>query len=149
MALETILLAVGQGDVERIEPLARTVTDIAGPTGARVELLHVFTDEEFERAAATLDFEDPNDATPDQVANRLTSIREFAERLDDADVPYDVDSRIGDHGDLIVDEATAIDADLVLVGGRRRSPTGKAVFGSTAQKVLLEAPCPVTFVRSE
>ena len=40
-------------------------------------------------------------------------------------------------------------ADLVIVGGRRRSPTGKAVFGSTAQEVMLEAPCPVMFVRSD
>jgi nucleotide-binding universal stress UspA family protein len=45
--------------------------------------------------------------------------------------------------------ARDVDADMVVTGGRKRSPAGKAVFGSTAQKVLMNAPCPVTFVRSE
>jgi len=45
--------------------------------------------------------------------------------------------------------AAEVDADLVVVSGRKRTPTGKAVFGSTAQTVLLDAPCPVTFVRVE
>ncbi|PSP66736.1 universal stress protein, partial [Halobacteriales archaeon QH_6_68_27] len=45
--------------------------------------------------------------------------------------------------------AAETDADLVVVGGRKRSPAGKAVFGSTAQEVMLESPCPVTFVRNE
>jgi nucleotide-binding universal stress UspA family protein len=52
-------------------------------------------------------------------------------------------------GEAIVSLASDADTDLAVVGGRRRSPTGKAVFGSTAQTVLLSAPCPVTFVRSD
>jgi nucleotide-binding universal stress UspA family protein len=47
----------------------------------------------------------------------------------------------------VVALAEELDADLVIVGGRTRSPAGKAVFGSTAQEILLESPCPVTFVR--
>ena len=55
---------------------------------------------------------------------------------------------VGPHGESIVDAAGDIDAGMVFVGGRKRSPTGKAVFGSTAQEVLLNAPAPVTFVRA-
>ncbi|MCU4799450.1 universal stress protein [Halobacteria archaeon HArc-gm2] len=149
MALETILLALGPNDRDRVEQLANIVVDIAGPTGADVVLAHVFTDEEFREAASRLDFDEPEDATAIDVANRHATVRDIAGRLDDEKVDYAIASEVGDHGDAIVDLATSEDADLVVVGGRKRSPTGKAVFGSTAQQVMLEAPAPVTFVRGD
>ncbi|CEA08108.1 Universal stress protein [Arthrobacter saudimassiliensis] len=38
-------------------------------------------------------------------------------------------------------------ASLLVLGIRRRTPVGKLIMGSTAQRVLLEADCPVLTVR--
>ncbi|NHN57500.1 MULTISPECIES: universal stress protein [Halorussus] len=149
MALETILLAVGPGDADRTEELARTVVEVAEPTDARVVLAHVFTDEEFDGVVSNLDYDPAGEIDPDEVAERHATVRRLTDAFDDAGVEYAVRGRVGEHGETIVDLAKEVEADRVVVGGRKRSPAGKAVFGSTAQEVMLNAPCPVTFVRGE
>ena len=37
--------------------------------------------------------------------------------------------------------------DMIFIGVRRRSKVGKLLFGSTAQYVILNAPCPVVSVK--
>jgi nucleotide-binding universal stress UspA family protein len=41
-----------------------------------------------------------------------------------------------------------IGADLLVIGARRRSPVGKALLGSVAQTVILEAEVPVLVVKA-
>lgn len=149
MAIETILLAVGPNDKDRIDELARTVVDIAGPTGATVTVAHVFTADQYEDVVDQLEFDSVNEADADEVADRHTTVREIGERLDAEGIEHSSRGAVGNHGDEIVTLAEDTGADLIIVGGRKRSPTGKAVFGSTAQEVMLNAPCPVTFVRGE
>ncbi|MCL9815660.1 universal stress protein [Natronocalculus amylovorans] len=150
MAIETILLAVGPGDIDRLDRLAEETVDVAGPTGATVVLGHVFTKSEYEDAVSKLDFDRERDrVSADDVANRHASIRKLVNAFKNAEIRHNIRGAVGPHGEQIVELAKETDADRVIVGGRRRSPTGKAVFGSTAQEVMLSAPCPVTFVRSD
>lgn len=146
MAIETILLAVGPGDATRTKALSRAARELAEPTGARVVLAHVFTNEEFEETRERLNIEAGTD--PTEVATRHAIIRDIIHELGD-DVEHEIRGAVGDRGETIVELAEEVDADRVIVGGRKRSPTGKAVFGSTAQEVILNSPCPVTFVRGD
>jgi nucleotide-binding universal stress UspA family protein len=51
-----------------------------------------------------------------------------------------------DIGEKIVKIAKRKKADLLFMGLKRQSKVGKLLFGSTAQHVLLNAPCPVVTV---
>jgi len=150
--METILVAVGPTDENRTEKLTATVADIAGPAEATVALAHVYESEEYERSRDRLDFDPDSEVTPDVIARRDATIRALEDDLETAGIETAVYGRLA-NGDSVatrlVDLAESLDVDLVVVGGRDRSPTGKAVFGSTAQDVLLNSPAPVLFVRSE
>jgi nucleotide-binding universal stress UspA family protein len=51
--------------------------------------------------------------------------------------------------EAILRTAVAHAADLIVIGLRRRTPVGKLITGSTAQHVLLDAPCPVLTVKAQ
>ncbi|MCQ2000792.1 universal stress protein [Arthrobacter zhaoxinii] len=55
----------------------------------------------------------------------------------DFDAAEEILKAIQDHG-----------ARLVVVGIRHRTPVGKLILGSTSQRVLLEAACPVLAVKA-
>jgi nucleotide-binding universal stress UspA family protein len=50
-------------------------------------------------------------------------------------------------GEEIVRHLTIKDSREICLGVRRRSKVGKLLFGSTAQYVILNAPCPVVTIR--
>jgi nucleotide-binding universal stress UspA family protein len=53
----------------------------------------------------------------------------------------------GDVADDLIATAEEVDAQLVVIGLRRRSPVGKLILGANAQRVLFDAPCPVLTVK--
>ncbi|MHB1290322.1 universal stress protein [Georgenia sp.] len=71
------------------------------------------------------------------------------DRLDDQDVAYEVRQlrRSDDLADDLVTTAAEVEAELIVIGLRRRSPVGKLILGSNAQRILLDAACPVLAVK--
>lgn len=74
---------------------------------------------------------------------------EVRRRLDEQGVRHDVrmTSRGRDVADDIISAASEGDCELIVIGLRRRSPVGKLILGSNAQRILLDAPCPVLAVK--
>lgn len=151
---KSVVLALTGTDADRIGDFGDVVAEVAGPAHATVHLVRPFSETGFERTVDRLDYDADSPPDPDEVAKRSLTVREVATELRDParnyGMPIVVHGRVDDDtGVAIVDIATEVDADRVIVGGQGRTPTGKAVFGSVAQYTLLNAPCPVTFVRGD
>ncbi|MCL3862182.1 universal stress protein [Actinotalea sp. K2] len=76
---------------------------------------------------------------------------ELREQLDKDDLPYEIrqTSRGRDVADDLISTATDTGAQLIVIGLRRRSPVGKLILGSNAQRILLDAPCAVLAVKPQ
>ncbi|WP_416953417.1 universal stress protein [Nocardioides sp. T5] len=74
----------------------------------------------------------------------------LAAELGAAGVAVDVRRSMGaDVGDQVLAVAEDVTADLVVIGLRRRSPVGKLLMGSVAQRILLGADCAVLAVKPD
>lgn len=94
-----------------------------------VTLLYVFDDED--RAEVT-------------APKQINGGRAAHNRLMDAGVSVEEMSRVGDPAAEILAAAAEVDADYIVLGGRKRSPLGSLLFGSVSQAVILDADRPVT-----
>ena len=84
---------------------------------------------------------DPRHATSDTMAG-------IEQELAAAGIPHTIEHRSGrDPVDEVVDLADDPEVELLVIGLRRRSPVGKLLMGSAAQRILLAARCPVLAVK--
>jgi nucleotide-binding universal stress UspA family protein len=77
-------------------------------------------------------------------------IDELTNELQASGVPHEVKfaGDALDPADELLRAAEAADAEFIVIGLRRRSPVGKLLLGSNAQRVLLDAACPVLAVKA-
>lgn len=143
----TVLLAVGSAEESRLAELVAAAADVVSADG-RVVVLHVFDGDTYDDLATDLTLGAGDGPRPDELARRHTVAAEAADRLAERGVEVGVRGAIGENGRAILRVSDEVGADAIVVGGRQRSPSGKALFGSTAQRVLLRADCPVTFVKA-
>lgn len=76
---------------------------------------------------------------------------ELEAMLGESGVPFTLETRGNGPNPAadVVALATKHDASVIVIGLRRRSPTGKLIFGSTAQQILLDADAPVLAVKAK
>lgn len=147
MPIDTLVVAVGPNDDTRTEELTEAVLDLAEPTSARVVLLHVFTRKAYDEGIDEAGFDPDDPPSAEELASRLEAIDLLSVALEDSNVPYEIEGEIGDEGETILQRTKEPDCDILYLSGRRRSPTGKAVFGSTAHRIMMNSSCPVLYVR--
>jgi len=132
----TILVPV-DADEDRARGQAAFVAELpSADTDIKAVITHALTKEEAE--------------APEEIRNveRISTVRLVRDYLEDHEVDVELAEGTQPPADGIIDLADEFDADQIVMGSRKRSPTGKAVFGSVSQQVLLEADDPVTVVGS-
>jgi nucleotide-binding universal stress UspA family protein len=86
----------------------------------------------------------------DAAERHLAELDEVRARVEAAGVAVDVrhpETGLEAAEDLLT-IADEVDAALVVIGLRRRTPVGKLILGSNAQRILLDSRCPVLAVKS-
>jgi nucleotide-binding universal stress UspA family protein len=127
-----ILAAIGTDENRALEQ-ASAIADLPRNGDVAVTLFHDFTDE------------NPEGASVHQVA----AVRRAAEYLEDEGIEIGYAESSGDAARTVLETADQMDADLLCLAPRKRTPTGKALFGSVTQQVILEGDRPVLVVGAE
>jgi nucleotide-binding universal stress UspA family protein len=117
--------------VEQGEALATAFND-------DLHVVHVLSRDEIEDSTGV----EGGDVTALERAEKRAA--EIAEEVTDEFVAV---GRIGRPAKELEDYVESIEGRYLVVGGRRRTPIGKALFGSVSQSVLLNVDIPVVTVR--
>ena len=140
-----VVAAVDRSGGERIVEEGRKTADAHG---LPLHVVHTISEADFrdlERASydtsgKSLDME--------QITSLAETIAE--EAVTEAGVEAEeVVGLVGKPSQRVLEYADDVDADYVVVGGRKRSSVGKVLFGSVTQSILLNAECPVVTVMEE
>lgn len=118
---------------DRARAQADAIERLPGAEDIEVTLAHAFDDED----------------TADQTSvTQLAAGKRAQERLRERGIAVRTESLHGDPAEQILAVAETIDADAIVLGGRKRSPLGSLLFGSVTQAIILDASRPVTVTGS-
>jgi len=126
MRMYNVVMAVDSSE-ERAKAQVDKITKLPlNKNRIKITIVHVFSD-------------NPRGESTTQVS----SVRHTADQLESEGYEVEIRGTGGDPSTEIVDIAEETDADLISVAGRKRSPSGKAIFGSVSQSILLQTDRPV------
>lgn len=137
--MERALAVVGTSKAAK--SVVREAGELAAGVDADLFVIHVTTEEEYDEQRAELE-----DIPDEEVSYGVGQARQGAENfasdvasevLEGIDVEWEAIGAVGDRVEAILEEARINDCDHVFVSGRKRSPTGKALFGDDTQQIIL------------
>lgn len=132
---------------DRVRSQAQAVLELPdAETAIHVDVLHVKTD---------IEIFDGDGEEPDigELKADRESLEEFPESatlirelLEDAGIETAFHTIAGNTNSGILNVADQFDSETLVLGARRRTPAGKAIFGSVSQKIILNSDRPVMVV---
>jgi len=134
-----VLLPIGENTEQALKAAETAVNLPNADESVDVVVLNVFEEFDVTGEGGRINSEDVWDET-----NFPESVGAVEDALDSRVASVSKRREHGEVAEQVLAVAGEIDTDAIVMGGRRRSPTGKVLFGSTTQSVMLSAPCPVT-----
>lgn len=133
---------------ERAPSVVEEANELGEAFDEPVHVAHVLSRSEFVGLERTSVTDTGNSIPTDDV---LSIAEDFAqEAIDEAGVDDATPvGLLGDPADEISNYADSNDARYLVIAGRKRSPVGKALFGSTVQSLMLNSETPVVSIRTD
>ena len=133
--------------VDRSDHSSAVVTEakeLADAFNEPLEVVHVMSPSEFVKLEHTAVNEVGEALQMDKVEEVAQSFAEKA--CTNVTSNYRAVGLVGDTVSTVLDYADDQDARYLVIGGRKRSPAGKALFGSVTQSILMNTDRPVLAV---
>ncbi|WP_331233689.1 universal stress protein [Natronorarus salvus] len=126
-------------DERRVRSQAETILGLAGAAAVRADVLYVHEEIETPADEAGSSYIEEINRNLEEIQGLPETADLLVELLREANVETAVHGVTGEPEEAILAVAAEVDADAIVLGGRRRSPVGKAIFGSVTQAVILDA----------
>lgn len=136
-----IVAAISDSDQSR--DIAVRADELARAFDDELHLVHVIEETEYTRIVEKQSNSRETGAGSVEDNAAIRAVDGFDEAIS---ADYEVIGRVGNPGKKVVEYAEEVDARYLVVGGRARSPVGKAIFGSVTQSILLSTERPVVAV---
>ncbi|ERG94354.1 universal stress protein [Haloquadratum walsbyi] len=147
----TILTAIGEE--LHSNKILEVGYDLAVTYDDQLVVLHVIPEEKFNDHKAAIEGAPASDSFT--ISREEQSAAEVARQavhksLDEYESDrIEAQGRVGNPSEKILSEVEYRGPQYLVIGTRERSPVGKAIFGSTAQRVSLNVSCPTILVRKQ
>ena len=136
----TVLAAISGG--KKPDRVVAVGADLAGAFESELVVINVISDEEFSARQEGITNYTIERAETDAATKAQSVVVETVEET----AAITTEGYVGGVAEEILSAGREHDANYLVIGGRKRSPTGKALFGSTTQRVLLASDRPVVTV---
>ncbi len=141
--IETILVATDFSDTASAG--VDWAIELAGNLGARIELIHAL----LVPSRATDFVPSPPDFTEALQEAASGRLNEITRRVKEQDIEVTAELKLGVPSQVILDAANDKKADLIVIGTRGLSGLRHLLLGSTAERVVQHADCPVLTVHPD